>query len=29
MDRAIEADEANMPEDDRSIHDELSEFECS
>ena len=29
MDRAIEADEANMPEDDRSINDELSEFACS
>ena len=26
MDRAIEADEANMPEDDRSINDELSEL---
>jgi hypothetical protein len=29
MDRAIEADEANMPEDDHSINEELSEFECS
>ena len=26
MDRAIEADAANMPEDDRSINDELSEL---